>query len=280
MTDLRTITGRILSAIALPSMGLRAIKAVVEVAMRQVAQVHVIHGSGKATVNQIGDIRAIQSYVLAAVRGRVDNPTVRVWTFTLDGHDFFVVRLGDNSTLLYDLYSEQWIEWESAQNGAWRPNIGMTWVGGQALANIYGSAVVAGDDTFGLLWFLDPDLAWDENPDTERAPQQVDFSRVVTGQVLATGREQTPCYAIFLDGDNYGLSGTEFTPTVLLEYSDDQGRNFQASETLGVNPDITVNNPYSWYSLGSFGSPGRIFRVTDNGVFTRIDSMGMNDDAG
>lgn len=237
------------------------------------SQAMIVAGVKKEVIAEVS-----QGRVLAHCRGRVADPKLRVWTFTLAGHDFFVLRLGDETTLLYDVYSEQWIEWDSKDSGAWRPNVGMTWVGAQALADTYGSAVIAGDDTFGLLWFLDPEQPYDDNPDPARPVQEIEFQRIVTGQVLATGRQQIPCYAIFLDGDNYGLSGTEFTPFVLLEYSDDQGRTFQASDTLGVNADITVNNPYSWYSLGSFGSPGRIFRVTDNGVLTRIDSMSMNDD--
>src|SRR3954464_14599725 len=40
-------------------------------------------------------LRISQAVVLAAVRGRVANPRVRAWTYTLDGHDFYVLRLGD-----------------------------------------------------------------------------------------------------------------------------------------------------------------------------------------
>lgn len=225
-----------------------------------------------------GPMEASEARVFALVRGRIANPALRMWTGTLDGHDFVFLRLGDTVTLVYDLYSEQWVEWTSPQSGAWRPNAGMTWVGGAALADTYGSSIVAGDDTFGLLWFLDPELPWDENPDPLRAPQEIAFDRIVTAQTLVGGRNYVPCYAIFLDGDNYGLTGAEFTPTIVLEYSDDQGRNFVSAEALGVETDLEVNNPYSWYSLGQINSPGRIFRWTDNGVLTRIDSVSMNDD--
>lgn len=218
--------------------------------------------------------------IFAVIAGRIANPTVRAWTATLDGHDFYFLRLGDQFTLVYDVYSEQWVTWDSKDNGAWRPNIGTDWPGAQGLAYQYGSSIIAGDDTFGLLWFLDPNLAWDENPDEARDPQQIEFERVATGQVLASGRNYMPCYAIFVDGDNYGLTATDFVPSVVLATSDDQGRNFYDHDTLTVVSDLTVNNPYSWYSLGQFNSPGRMFRITDNGLFTRIDSMSMNDDAG
>jgi hypothetical protein len=218
--------------------------------------------------------------VMAVVRGRIENPRLRVWTFTLDGHDMFVLRLGDLSTLVYDVSTQKWVDWDSFQSGAWRANTGITWTGGQSFGYQYGSSVVAGDDTFGLLWFLDPKQPWDENPDATRSPNEIPFTRIVTGQVLARGRQYTPCYAIFAAGDNYGLTTSAFTPGITLATSDDQGRTWQDHETLSVNPDYGQNNPYQWLSLGQFNSPGRLFRITDNGVYARIDSLEMNDDAG
>ncbi|MBA3831664.1 MAG: hypothetical protein H0X34_07185 [Chthoniobacterales bacterium] len=239
------------------------------------AQARIIADAKKEVIPEIS-----QSRVYAHVKGRVADPKLRVWTFTLDGHDFFVLRLGDGETLLYDIYSEQWVEWDSQGSGAWRPNIGMTWIGAAALADTLGSSVVAGDDTFGLLWFLDPEQPYDDAPNPGRSVQQIEFERIVTGQVFASGRQYLPCYAIFLDGDNYGITVDDFTPLITLEYSDDQGRTFVSAESLGLETDITVNNPYTWNSLGQISSPGRMFRVRDNGVLTRIDSMEMNDNGG
>jgi hypothetical protein len=225
-------------------------------------------------------IRTSNAYVTVIVRGRIANPTIRVFTFTMDGHDFYVLRLGDIATLVYDTYSKQWVEWNGSNLPFWRVHTGMNWLGGQLFSTEYGSDVVVGDDTYGLLWFLDPRLAWDESPDIESSAQQIPFDRIVTGQTLASGRQYLPCYVLFVDGDNYGLTADDFVPEIVLEYSDDQGRNFITSDTLGVETDTTVDNPYSWYSLGQIASPGRIFRITDNGVFARVDSMSMNDDAG
>lgn len=226
------------------------------------------------------DIEVTQARMMVLTKGRIANPKLRVWTFTLDGHDFYVLRLGDDTTLLYDLASEQWVEWTYDSLPFWRPNTGMTWIGSEALAHTLGSSVVVGDDTYGLLWFLDPEQAFDEHPDYLNPAQQIPFTRIVTGQVLASGRQNIPCYAIFLEGDNYGLTAEDFVPSVTLETSDDQGRTFDKHDTLTVTPDYDQDNAYTWPSLGQISSPGRIFRVTDNGVFARIDSMGMNDDAG
>jgi hypothetical protein len=122
-----------------------------------------------------------------------------------------------------------------------------------------------GDDTWGLLWFLDPDQAYDDEPDAALPVQQIEFERVISAQVVASGRQAIPCYALFLSGDNYGLTAIDFTPSITLEMSDDQGRNFDTFETLTVEPDLTVLNPYQWLSLGDITQPGRIFRFTDTG---------------
>jgi hypothetical protein len=235
-------------------------------------------------VNVVGkaanDIAVSQFRAMAITLGRVANPAVRAWTFTLDGHDFYVLRLGDMSTLIYDFSSEQWIEWTSGDLPFWRPSSGFTWVGAQALAQNYGSSVVIGDDTYGLLWFLDPTLPYDENPDPLRTPTQLPFQRIVTGQVLAKSRQYLPCYGVFLSGDNYGLDDVEFAPGVQLETSDDQGRTWDDQGTIAVTAQPLDPSPYEWLSLGQISNPGRMFRITDNGVFARIDTLDMNDDAG
>jgi hypothetical protein len=190
----------------------------------------------------------------------------------VDVHDFYVLRLGDSETLLYDLSTEQWVDWDSFGLAFWRANTGVTWVGAQALAHQYGSSVVVGDDTWGLLWFLAPEQPYDEHPDSTNPAQQIEFDRVVMGQFPERGRGVTPCYAIFLTGDNYGITADDFTPGVTLEYSDDAGTTYEDAGTLGVSQS------YEWLSLGQIDNPGRLFKITDNGIFARIDDMKMNDD--
>ncbi len=226
------------------------------------------------------EVRAAAANVTVVWRGRISNPTLRAWTFTLDGHDFYVLRLGDLATLVYDTFAKQWSDWTGEDSLFWRANTGMNWVGGQVFATQYGSNVVVGDDAWGLLWFLDPDLGWDQHPDASNGTQQLPFERAVTGQITTRGRTSIPCYAVFLAGDNYGLTATDFTPGVTLETSDDDGRTFDSQGTITVPVDYSAEDPYEWLSLGQINSPGRLFRITDNGVFARIDGMDMNDDAG
>lgn len=220
------------------------------------------------------DAQVSQMLVRAVVRGHTENPRVRAWTFTLDGHDFYVLRLGDILTLVYDVYSEQWVDWQDFTHNYWRLNIGTTWGAAAALAHTYGSPVIAGDDSWGLLWFLDPEQPYDEHPDDTNPVQQLYFERITMGQVPMRGRENLPCYAAWLTTDMgapaYDGAGVQ------LEISDDGGVTF---DDMGLVP-ITLDANYpelAWYSLGQIEAPGRLFRLTDDGAITRIDGMEMND---
>lgn len=231
------------------------------------------------TFRQAADIAVTQFELLAAVRGRIANPRLRAWTFSLDGHDFYVLRLGDQLTLVYDIYSEQWVDWADTEKLFWRANCGVNWLGAQGLAVDYGSSIVVGDDTYGLLWLLNPEQPYDQHPDYLAPQQEIYFDRITMGQVPIRGREVVPCFAAWLTTD---MGDPAYTGAgVTLYTSDDGGETFDdhglATVTLGeYSPEL------SWYSLGQIGAPGRLFKIVDDGAVARIDGMEMNDpdDAG
>lgn len=202
--------------------------------------------------------------------------TLRTWTATLAGHDFYFLRLGPDATLVYDDYSEEWVEWSDADLDTWRAQCGINWVGGEALATIYSSNIIAGDDTLGLLWFLDPNQPFDDSPDPDAEIQQIYFPRIIQGQVIKTGREVEPCYAVWLTTDMgapaYGGAG------VNLEISDDAGATYNDMSTITATTG-KMSPEFAWYSLGQIGAPGRLFKITDDGAIARIDSFEMNDPA-
>jgi len=220
------------------------------------------------------DVQVSQADVIAILRGRPDNSTLRVWTYSLDGHDYYVLRLGDSLTLIYDTYSEQWMDWQSGDLTFWRANYGINWVGGEALAAVYNSNVVVGDDTFGLLWFLDPQLPYDQNPNDEAENQEVYFTRITMGQVPIKGRQVLPCYATWLTTDmgNPAYTGAGVT----LSTSDDAGQTFDDHGLVTVTAG-DHSPQLSWYSLGQIGAPGRLFKIVDDGAIARIDGLEMND---
>jgi hypothetical protein len=218
------------------------------------------------------EVEVSQADVIAIFRGRDQNSLLRAWTFSLDGHDFYVLRLGSMSTLIYDVYSEQWIEWQGSDLPFWRLNCGINWIGGEALAAVFGSNAVAGDDFFGVIWFLNPEQPYDDHPTNTTALQY--FERITMGQMAVKGREVMPCYAAWLTTD-MGAPAYEGAGVTLLT-SDDGGKTFDDHGLVTVtagefSPEI------SWYSLGQIGAPGRLFRIVDDGAITRIDGLEMND---
>lgn len=217
-------------------------------------------------------VQVSQAAVLVLWKGRTQNPKLRAWTFSLDGHDFYVLRLGMTTTLVYDLYAQEWVEWDAFLENYWPVNIGINWLGATGIADTFGSNVVVGDDTFGLLWLLDPQQPYDENPNA--GGNHLYFPRVTQGQLAIAGREVLPCYAVWLTTD---MGAPAYTGAgVLLETSDDAGKTYDSAGTVTVTPG--ENSPeLSWYSLGQISAPGRLFRITDDGAVARIDGMEMND---
>lgn len=278
MTDITVPLARILAIATTPSLG-------VDVAFARTLAItygispglDVSEARTLATFRKVTPIAVAEARTIAVVKGRGANPRIRIWTFTLDMHDFIVLQLGDNGTLVYDFVSEQWTEWMSPGLPVWRAGTGITWTGANRLGFTQGSNIVAGDDTLGLLWLLDPNQPYDDSPSEDTTLQQLAFERIVQGQVPVRGRDVVPCNVVFLTGDNYGITATDFTPALELEISDDQGQTYYSAGSF-TDPD--ADTVYAWYSLGQIVAPGRLFRITDNGVFARIDSLDMNDNAG
>jgi hypothetical protein len=217
------------------------------------------------------DIRVSQAQVFAVVRGRIDNTRMRAWTFTLDGHDFYVLRLGETGTLVYDTYSKQWTEWDGHDLPYWRTNVGQNWLGGVEHAEEYGSTVLVGDDTYGLLWLLDPNSGLDNHPDGISDDEP--FPRIVMGQVNSRKVRAIPCNEIILLADKGDPA--YIGATITLSTSDDAGNTFADHGTVTATlADFTT--PYRWASLGQIVSPGRLFKIEDDGAIARIDALEMN----
>jgi hypothetical protein len=234
--------------------------------------------SARMTVIASGNefVDTSQAYVTALARGSVSDPKVRAWTFTLDGHDFYILRLGNEETLVYDLTSEQWYSWGTGDNSLWQAYTGINWTGGNRFSSVAGSNVTVGADSNGTIWFLDPDSDMDEGLFVENAPTP--FLRRVTGQVLSKGYGRYRVNQVQLLGSIGSLSN-DTLDTVTLSYSDDRGNSYVPAGTItlaGTDYAARAN----WRSLGSFSQPGRLFRVEDYGALRRVDSLTMETDMG
>lgn len=238
--------------------------------------INATYGGVFAAFRQVADINVTQAHVLALVRGSISNPKLRVWTFDLDGHEFYVLRLGNNKTLVYDRTTEQWAWWASSGLASWRANIGTNWVQSGTVAQNYGSNVVVGDDTAGILWVLDPMQGYDDPTDASAREngETRPFTRIATGQTLTRGRVTIPCYQVYAVSDP-GQPAYEGA-TVSLSYSDDGGNSFVDAGSI----EAATGNYYQefvWRSLGLVRSPGRLFRVTDDGAFAQLDELTLYD---
>jgi hypothetical protein len=227
-----------------------------------------------ALVNEEQEIRVTQAYIMALVRGRTEDPQVRAWTFTLDGHDYYVLRLGAAETLVYDTHSEQWYVWGSDDSDLWKAYTGSNWSDGHTLAATQGAStsIIVGDDGNGALYFLDTDAYVDDDSlYGSDVPRQ--YLREATGQVAVRAVDQVPCFGVRVEG-SIGEMDNALLTAVTLSTSDDRGHTFDDHGTLTIaNADYDFRA--EWRSLGSFGSPGRLFRVQDYGALHRIDYFDM-----
>lgn len=218
------------------------------------------------------NIQVSHADVVAVVRGRVDDPSIRAWTFTLDGHDFYVLRLGNEETLVYDLTSQQWSVWGSDVFNYWWTYTGANWFGGNTFASVYGSNVIVGSDSNGSLYFLDPLKSKDDSPVDGR--DEFSFTRQVTGQLPVRGYNNVRVYEVQLLGSVSQL-GTDFDTDIELLYSDDRGDSYVSAGVITTSPqDYDIRA--SWRSLGSMNSPGRLFRIQDTGALQRVDTITAN----
>lgn len=218
------------------------------------------------------DIEVSQAFIMVVVRGRVEDPAVRAWTFTLDGHDFYVLRLGNIETLVYDFHAEQWYVYGSHDTDIWRAFTGINWQGGNYLSQPYGTNIVVGDDGNGALYFLNTDQSYD---DDAREGESVlrEFTREVYGQVPTRSFDAIPCYGVQLMGSIGEMTEAALT-TVTLYTSDDQGNTYDSQGAVTI-PNAGYDTRVEWWSLGQFTAPGRLFKVTDRGTLHRIDYLEM-----
>lgn len=233
-------------------------------------------GVGVAYNKTAANINVVQAQVLAVVRGRISNPKLRAWTFDLDGHEFYVLSLGNGKTLVLDLTTNTWSWWATSTFDYWRVNIGTNWVENGQNAFLKGSNVVVGDGSANILWMLNPKQGYDDVSDAagRKEGKVAPFERIATGQVLTRGRETIPCYQVYAVADvgNPGYTGA----TVTLSYSDNQGLDFVSAGSIKSVADNYLQE-FAWRSLGLVRAPGRIFRITDDGAFPKLNELSIAD---
>lgn len=215
-------------------------------------------------------LRITQAAVIVLWTGRRENRKLRAWGFSLDGHDFYVLRLGETMTLVHDLTTGQWSRWATQDINVLRTHLGLNWLGmaKTTLDQGYAWNIVGGDDSTGHLWLLDPTVAVDDDVSGDDLP----FDRQIIGALPARLRDTGQCGGVYLIGNlgSPALTGDQVT----LETSDDSGVNWLSHGAITVTSG-DVTQELSWIGLGVMTAPGRLFRITDTGALARVSSLDM-----
>lgn len=213
----------------------------------QVAEM-VLRSAGETNVTAFNSQQAV--LVLYQI-GIPDPPRARCWSFTLDGHTFFVMDLAAEGTFLYDTVTSQWCRFRTYGIDQWNFQNGCQW----------GNIVVGAD--------LLTDEVWQQVPTKTLDEGWRDIAHAVTGGLTSRSRTYISCDALRLAA-SIGLLDTLNGATMTLRFSDDQEATWSDPYTIDLIVD-DFDGELAWRSLGSFMAPGRIFEITDLGGLIRID---------
>ncbi len=171
------------------------------------------------------------------------------WTFVLDGHRFYVLPLGEEGTWAYDTTTNEWCQLQTLGFDGLNFTHGVMW----------GIRIMGGDSLYPYLLELDPTEPLDEG--------WREVQHMVTGGIATRGRA------------NIGVANFSLTASVGDDTAVDQPISLAFSDDNGVTWSSEFNIPLTdsasqlliWNSLGSFGAPGRVFRITDTAGPVRLD---------
>jgi len=175
----------------------------------------------------------------------------RAWTFTHDGHTFYVLDLGSEGNWLYDVTTGQWCEFITSGFANWDMVAGVMW----------DKRIVAGDRTTNDVWECSAAAAQDNDA--------LAVTHTATGVIPHRSRNKLTVGALRASVSPGQLtSGT--TATMSLYFSDDGGSTWTGPFSVALT-EGEYDAEVAYRALGSFAAPGRIFRITDVGGPKRID---------
>lgn len=176
--------------------------------------------------------------------------SIEAWSFVLDGHEFYVLDLGDQGTPLYDNTTQQWCEFETEGYTYWNMRRGGMW----------NDRIVGASANDGTLLQLDPDAILDEGG--------LNIHHAVTGGVQTRSRtaQRQDSFRLAASAGKVGRHGAR----VRLRFSDDHGNTWSPYYDRTLRRG-NYSQEIAWQSLGAIQAPGRVFEVSDTGGLIRID---------
>lgn len=183
----------------------------------------------------------------------------RAWTYTLDGHTFYVLDLGTEGTFVYDLTTGQWAKFITDGYTRWNVQNGVMW----------GNRVVGGAIDSEDVWEVSATALTDQDGDLQ-------ITHLVTGGLQTRSRLKVGVGALRLTG-SVGNLGNIAGSTMRMRFSDNNGRTwsryFDVTLTQG-----DYDGEIAWRSLGAFAAPGRVFELSDVGGPVRVDGVDAETD--
>lgn len=165
-----------------------------------------------------GELVPIGDEALAEQIVAVPEDSLSAWCFSSEGHEFYVLHLGDAETWVHDLHGppKRWAKWESPDLSYWRARMG---------ANV-GDTVLAADAINATVWAVDPD---------ERYDGDVVFPWEGSALIPAAERPQPVSNLVFdMEVGDAPLSGQGSDPTLLLRWSDNGGKTFNEWKSVSM----------------------------------------------
>lgn len=191
--------------------------------------------------------------------GSAGSAPQRAWTYTLDGHTFYVLDLGAEGTFVYDIVTQHWAKFITTSTAPlWNMSVGTMW----------NDRVVAGDRTTGDVWELSPNAQLDNGT--------ANITRVVSGLAVRRSNDFVSIGTLQIAASSGVLSGTA-TQSISLRFSDDLGNTWVGPFDITLTPaDFSQN--IEFIGLGGFAAPGRLFEIKDVGGLVRIDACTVTPD--
>jgi hypothetical protein len=187
--------------------------------------------------------------LIAYFDGEPSTSRQTAWTYVMDGHRFYVLPLGPEGDWAYDTTTQEWCQLQTQGFS------GLNFING----TMWQLRIIGGDSLYPYVYELDPTQSFDEG--------WRDIQRIVTGGIATRSRSAIGVANVILTASVGDDSATDHP--ISLAFSDDNGLTWSGEFDVPLTDESTQR--LVWNALGSFSSPGRIFRFTDYAGPVRLD---------
>lgn len=241
-------TSEHLTKVKTSQLGFLAAYAPPETKFIDVSQLGLLAATSQGETNVTANVSQL-GLLIAYYTGQPGVSRQDAWTYVLDGHRFYVLPLGQEGDWQYDTTTQEWSQLQTQGFDGMNFTHGVMW----------GIRIMGGDSLYPYLLELDPNQPFD---DSFRPVEHIVTGGIPTRTRAVIGVANFSLTASVGDDDSISLP-------ISLAFSDDNGVTYSPEFTIpltDVGSQLLI-----WNALGSFGAPGRIFRITDYAGPVRLD---------